>query len=131
MMLFVNRHAARKRRCTVNKNLLDKGEKFVDLSVTTPLDDIAIIGLALRVPGAHSAETFWHNLQQGVGAVREFTDAEMVAAGVDPALLQDPKYVRSGTVLDDIDQFDARFFGYSPREAELLDPQQRLFLECA
>lgn len=103
----------------------------MDPSETTPLDDIAIIGLALRVPGAHSAETFWHNLQQGISAIREFSDTEMVAAGVDPALLRDPKHVRFGSVLEGIDQFDARFFGYSPREAELLDPQQRLFLECA
>jgi phthiocerol/phenolphthiocerol synthesis type-I polyketide synthase E len=111
--------------------LLDKGEKRVELTATTPLDDIAIIGLALRVPGARSAEAFWHNLQQGISSMREFTEAEMVAAGVDPDLLQNPKYVRFGSVLDDIDQFDARFFGYTPREAELLDPQQRLFLECA
>jgi phthiocerol/phenolphthiocerol synthesis type-I polyketide synthase E len=92
---------------------------------------IAVIGVALRVPGAADADEFWRNLRDGVGAIVSFTDDEVLASGVDPALVNDPKYVKAGPVLDDIDQFDASFFGYTPREAEIMDPQQRLFLECA
>lgn len=103
----------------------------MDQPVTPSPNDIAIIGMALRVPGANSVDAFWHNLQNGVEVIREFTNDEMLAAGANPDLLKQPAYVKAGFVLDDIDQFDARFFNYTPREAELIDPQQRLFLECA
>jgi len=97
---------------------------------TTGLE-IAIIGMAGRFPGAGSVEEFWGVLRDGKEAIAPL-DAEMLRRqGVDDALLNDPQYVRAGGVLADVDQFDAAFFGYSPREAELLDPQQRLFLECA
>src|SRR5262245_34952321 len=92
---------------------------------------IAIVGMACRFPGAGSTEQFWQNLRDGVESVAFFSDEELRAAGVDPVLLADPNYVKAGTMLADIEQFDAAFFGYSPREAETLDPQQRLFLECA
>jgi amino acid adenylation domain-containing protein len=93
--------------------------------------EIAIIGMAGRFPGSKDLEEFWRNLCQGVEAVSFFSDQELIEAGVGPALLNDPNYVKAGVVLDDIDQFDALFFGYSPREAEVMDPQHRLFLECA
>ncbi|MFO1432622.1 MAG: polyketide synthase [Candidatus Competibacteraceae bacterium] len=93
--------------------------------------EIAIIGMACRFPGAGSIETFWENLRDGVESITFFSNEELLAAGVDPVLLADPNYVKAGTVLSDIDQFDASFFGFTPREAEILDPQQRLFLECA
>lgn len=102
----------------------------MDQSATTSPNDIAVIGMALRVPGADSVPAFWHNLQNGIESIREFTHEEMLTAGVDPDLLKHPSYVKAGSVLDGIDLFDARFFGYTPREAELIDPQQRLFLEC-
>ena len=92
---------------------------------------IAVVGIGLRMPGAANPEEFWDNLRQGVEARTEFSDEELLEAGVDPALLANPDYVRAGFVLEDIDSFDAAFFGMSPREAELLDPQQRIFLECA
>ena len=93
---------------------------------TTGLE-IAIIGMAGRFPGAGSVEEFWGVLRDGKEAIAPL-DAEMLRRqGVDDALLNDPQYVRAGGVLADVDQFDAAFFGYSPREAELLDPQQRLF----
>ncbi|MBD2095654.1 SDR family NAD(P)-dependent oxidoreductase [Trichocoleus sp. FACHB-591] len=98
---------------------------------THSLDGIAIIGMTGRFPGAKNIQEFWHNLQNGVEAIAWFSDEELLAAGVEPDLLQHPNYVKAGAVLDGIDQFDAAFFGYSPREAETLDPQQRLFLECA
>ncbi len=93
--------------------------------------EIAIIGMAGRFPGARDVETLWANLRAGVESISVLTDEELLAAGEDPARLADPAYVRSTSRLDDIDQFDAGFFGMTPREAELMDPQQRLFLEHA
>ena len=91
---------------------------------------IAIIGMAGRFPGANSVEEFWQNLCDGVESITFFTEEQMLEAGVDPALLANPKYVKARPILADVEHFDAAFFGYSPREAELLDPQHRLFLEC-
>ncbi len=93
--------------------------------------EIAIVGMAGRFPGARSVAELWRNLRAGVESIRLFTEEELRAAGVDPALLANPRYVRAGAVLDDIELFDAAFFGVPPREAELMDPQHRLFLECA
>ena len=95
------------------------------------LEGIAVVGMAARVPGAKNVELFWQNLRNGVESVIRFTDEELLRAGVSASLLRNPNYVKAGAVLDDIEFFDASFFGYSPREAELIDPQQRLFLECA
>ncbi len=95
------------------------------------LDGIAIIGMAGRFPGAENVEQFWRNVRDGVESISSFTDEELKAAGVPEETLRSPQYVRAGAVLDDIDLFDASFFGFSPREAEIIDPQHRLFLECA
>ncbi len=94
-------------------------------------DAVAVVAMAGRFPEAPDLETFWRNLRDGVESIRAFTDDELRAAGVPEAQLGDPSYVKAGTVLDGADLFDAWFFGYNPREAELIDPQQRLFLECA
>ena len=93
--------------------------------------DIAIIGMARRFPGAKDIDQFWQNLRDGVESISFFNDEELAASGVDPALFGNPGYVKAKGVLDDVELFDAAFFGYSPREAEVLDPQQRIFLECA
>jgi len=93
--------------------------------------DIAVVGMAGRFPGAGNIDQFWKNLRDGVEAISFFTDEQMTSFGVDPAMLRDPNFVKAGALLDNIDQFDRAFFGYSPREAELLDPQHRIFLECA
>lgn len=93
--------------------------------------DIAIIGLAGRFPGARNIDEFWQNLRNGVESISFFSDEELLSSGVQPALLQNPRYIRANGILDDIELFDASFFGYSPREAAMLDPQQRLFLEDA
>ncbi|TLY18004.1 MAG: type I polyketide synthase, partial [Nitrospirae bacterium] len=100
-------------------------------TATAPLEEVAIIGMAGRFPGASNVNELWRNLRDGVESVISFTDQELLAGGVDPALLVDPNYVKAGTFVEGADLFDAAFFGFNPREAEITDPQQRLFLECA
>ncbi|RYZ40917.1 MAG: amino acid adenylation domain-containing protein [Myxococcaceae bacterium] len=92
---------------------------------------IAIIGLAGRFPGAPDLESLWSLLVEGREGLSRFSKEELVAAGVDPKLMEDPAYVRASGVLEDAEFFDAPFFGYSPQDARLMDPQLRLFLECA
>jgi acyl transferase domain-containing protein len=92
--------------------------------------EIAIVGMACRFPGARDAESFWQNLRHGVESVSRLSDDELLRMGVDPALLRRPNYVRAAQVVEDMDRFDAGFFGYNAIEARLIDPQQRLFLEC-
>lgn len=94
------------------------------------VEGIAIIGMAGRFPGAADVRTFWNNIKNGVESITHFAPEELdipepSGASADPA----SGYVRAKGVLEGIDQFDARFFGYLPREAELMDPQQRIFLE--
>src|SRR5580698_9165085 len=96
-----------------------------------PPSSIAIIGLSCRFPDAPNLQAFWRNLEQGVESLVAFSDEELLEAGVPADLLTNPNYVKKGTVLEKADLFDAGFFGYSPREAEIIDPQQRIFLECA
>jgi amino acid adenylation domain-containing protein len=90
---------------------------------------VAIVGLAGRFPGARSAEALWRNVLAGVESIRPLTDAELRGAGISEELLNDPRYVKARGILDDADLFDAPFFGVNPREAELMDPQHRVFLE--
>ncbi len=94
-------------------------------------DDIAIVGMAGRFPRAENVHELWRNLLDGIEGVTFFSDQELLDAGVDPALLKNPDYVRAGGVLDDIARFDADLFDMPADEAELLDPQHRLFLESA
>jgi len=94
-------------------------------------EGIAIIGMALRFPGAPLVEQFWKNLCEGVESIRAFSDEELLSGGEDPALLTSPAYVKSSGVLEGVEFFDADFFGFTPREAESTDPQHRLFLECS
>ncbi|MEA2987964.1 MAG: hypothetical protein QOG83_675, partial [Alphaproteobacteria bacterium] len=94
-------------------------------------ESVAIIGMKGRFPGADSIEKLWQNLQDGIESITTFSERELQAAGVDPAYVNIPGYVNRGSVLESIDQFDAAFFGYSARDAETIDPQQRIFLECA
>ena len=96
-----------------------------------PDDRIAIVGMAGRFPGAQDVDAFWQNLRDGVESIAILDDADLVASGVEAAMMADPRYVRAASILDDVDRFDADFFAMSPREAELLDPQHRLLLECA
>jgi len=91
--------------------------------------DIAIIGLAGRFPGADNLDMFWQNICEGKESISFFTDDEL--ADKNSRLLENANYVKAASVLSNIDKFDASFFGYSPKEAQLMDPQQRIFLECA
>jgi acyl transferase domain-containing protein/acyl carrier protein len=93
--------------------------------------EIAVIGMAGRFPGAKNIDEFWRNLRDGVESVTFFSEAELAEAGVDASVMRHPNFVNAGAALDDIEMFDAAFFGYSPREAEVMDPQHRIFLECA
>jgi len=92
--------------------------------------DLAVVGMAGRFPGAPDVRTFWANLRNGTESIT-FYDAETLrAAGVPERELADPAYVRAAATVDGYELFDARLFGYSAREAALIDPQHRLFLEC-
>src|SRR6185436_18152010 len=92
---------------------------------------IAVIGMAGRFPGARNLDEYWRNVAAGVESVKFFTEAELLAAGEAPEALQDPNYVRAWPVLEDIDAFDAGFFGMSPHDAAVMDPQHRLYLQIA
>jgi acyl transferase domain-containing protein len=92
---------------------------------------IAVIGMSGRFPKSRNIAQFWRNLCEGRECISFFSDEELLAAGVHRSILDDPKYVKAGGYLEDADLFDAGFFRFSPREAEIMDPQQRLFLECA
>jgi phthiocerol/phenolphthiocerol synthesis type-I polyketide synthase E len=96
-----------------------------------PPHAVAIVGMAGRFPGAQGLDEFWRNIRDGIEALETFSDADLEGAGVPEDLRSDPSYVAKGTVLHACDEFDANFFGYSPREAQIIDPQQRIFLECA
>ncbi|WP_433790748.1 type I polyketide synthase [Actinoplanes sp. CA-252034] len=90
---------------------------------------IAVVGMAGRFPGAPDIDAYWANILAGRDCLTDLTTGQLRAAGVDPALIEDPAYVPSAALLDDIDRFDATLFGYSAREAAIMDPQQRLFLQ--
>src|SRR5271165_5707361 len=94
-----------------------------------PLDAIAIIGMAGRFPGASSVAEFWQNQLRGIESISRFRVDELEVPDA-AELVKQPNYVPVRAILDNIDLFDAEFFGILPKEAELMDPQQRLFLEC-
>ncbi|MCA1566114.1 MAG: polyketide synthase, partial [Acidobacteria bacterium] len=93
--------------------------------------EIAIIGMAGRFPKSKNIDEFWRNIRDGVECITFLTDEELEFSNIDPAARNHPNYVKAASILDDVELFDAPFFGYTPREAEVMDPQQRLFLECA
>jgi amino acid adenylation domain-containing protein len=93
--------------------------------------EVAVIGMAGRFPGAPDLAAFWRNLEGGVESISFFSEEELLAAGIPSEVLADPNYVRAGGALEGSDLFDAGFFDVSPREAQILDPQQRVFLECS
>jgi amino acid adenylation domain-containing protein len=100
----------------------------INLEDENPLEGIAIIGMAGKFPGAPDLETFWANIAAGKDTIKHFSRAELEAKNR-AALEFGPDYVAAHGVLEDADLFDAGFFGISPRDADYLDPQHRLFLE--
>ncbi len=97
----------------------------------TTSSHVAVIGMAGRFPSAADVGELWNLLSEGRDGIRFFSDQELLEAGVDPARLDDDHYVKGRGALADPELFDADFFGLSPRDAQILDPQQRLFLEVA
>jgi acyl transferase domain-containing protein/SAM-dependent methyltransferase len=93
--------------------------------------EIAVVGMAGRFPSAGSVDALWKKLANGEECISFFTSEELIASGIDPAIVNDPSYVKAAGVVEGEDLFDAAFFNYSPREAALIDPQQRMFLEIA
>lgn len=93
--------------------------------------DIAIVGMSVNVPGAEGVDAYWQNLRAGLESITPLTHDELLSAGVSPASLADPNYVPHAALLDGFADFDAEFFGFSPKEAAILDPQHRKFLEVA
>ena len=114
-----------------NKAELQSGQQSLKTTVD-PLKtvDIAIVGMACRFPDADSPEQFWENVSQGVESIEEFSKEALLASGIPKETIEQPNYIKSGVVLKKLDQFDADYFGFTPREAEILDPQQRLLFEC-
>ena len=112
----------------VYKNVLPHETKD---SLADAGNDIAIIGMAVRYPGARNIDEFWANLRGGVESIRRLSDEDLLKAGVDPRLIADKNYVKACACMDDVDGFDASFFGFNPREVQLMDPQHRIILECA
>lgn len=96
-----------------------------------PENAIAVVGMAGRFPGARDIAAFWLNLRDGVESITELTDQELLEAGVEAELLANPNYVKAAALLDDVELWDAGFFGFNPKEAAIMDPQHRHFLECA
>lgn len=92
---------------------------------------IAIIGMACRLPGADDPEQFWVNLREGVESLTRYSPEQLAERGVDREVIENPAYVPASGEPSDVPGFDAAFFGYSAREAQLMDPQHRYFLECA
>lgn len=93
--------------------------------------EIAIIGMSGRFPKSRNTKEFWKNIVEGRECISFFSDAQLERAGILTETLANPNYVKANGMLDDLDLFDAPLFGFTPREAQLLDPQQRIFFECA
>ncbi|HLP61397.1 MAG TPA: beta-ketoacyl synthase N-terminal-like domain-containing protein, partial [Candidatus Deferrimicrobium sp.] len=93
--------------------------------------EIAVIGMTGRFPGSKNIHEFWDNIKNGVESIHFFTDDELKESGVSLSLLENPNYVKANGMLEDFEYFDTSFFGYTPKEAEIMDPQIRIFHECA
>ena len=104
-----------------NHNLTDEENNF----------DLAIIGMTGRFPGAENIDQYWQNLCSGEESITYFSDEELEEAGIDSNVLKEANYVKASPMFSDPSLFDAKFFGYSPKEASYMDPQHRIFLECA
>ena len=100
-------------------------------TVEPPANAIAVIGMAARLPGANSVSAFWDNLRRGEESIVTLSAEALSAQGIGDEVLANAAYVRRAPLLDGVDEFDADFFGFTPRDARMTDPQHRLFLQCA
>ena len=93
-------------------------------------NDIAIVGISLRVPGAQTPSAFWENLRDGVESIQRLDEETLLAAGESAETLRQPNYINASGSLENMKMFDGEFFGFSPKESAILDPQHRHFTEC-
>ncbi len=105
-------------------------ERFPQVATLAP-NAIAVIGMAGKFPGADSVSAFWDNLRRGEESIVTLSDEDLLAAGVTEKALANHAYVRRAALLNGIEEFDADFFGFTPHAARMMDPQHRLFLQCA
>ncbi|MEM7356296.1 MAG: beta-ketoacyl synthase N-terminal-like domain-containing protein, partial [Acidobacteriota bacterium] len=92
---------------------------------------LAVVGLSCRLPGSDDAVAFWRQLRAGVESIERFDAEALRAAGVAAERTADPDYVPCRGRVKGLEDFDADFFGLSPRDASRMDPQHRAFLQCA
>jgi len=93
--------------------------------------DIAIVGMAVHLPGADNIQQFWSNLADGVESIQKLSEKELLRAGEPLHRIKNPNYVPAAAKLDNFEMFDGDFFGLSPKESAIMDPQHRQFLECS
>jgi phthiocerol/phenolphthiocerol synthesis type-I polyketide synthase E len=110
---------------------VNSSTQFLSASNSLPLNAIAIVGMAGKFPGADSLSAFWRSLRRGEESIVTLSEDDLIAAGVGDKALANPAYVWRAALLDGIDEFDAEFFGFTPQGARMMDPQHRLFLQCA
>jgi len=110
---------------------MDGGNARTDAAADLTSNDIAIVGMALKVPGSQGVDDFWRNLGSGTESIERLDEQALRDAGESAGRMADPNYVPSAARLEGFDRFDAAFFGFGPRDAAILDPQHRKFLEVA
>src|SRR6185312_7550936 len=125
------RHATQSDAPAITERIDSKGDLGVDERVRGDEADegldVAIVGMSGRFPGAQDVEELWDHIAGGRESIHQFSDDELRRAGVRADFLSAPDYVKAKGVLRDPSGFDAGLFGFLPREAALIDPQQRVF----
>lgn len=116
----------------LHAGLVDMREEQLDRPADTAISetDIAIIGMAGRFPGAADVDALWQRVSRGEDCLTDLNAADLIAAGLPAELVNDPDYVLRSGIVQDVDMFDADLFGIGPRDASIMDPQHRIFLEC-
>jgi len=117
--------ASRLKRKKQKLKILQHGKNKGDTGM-----EIAVIGMAGRFPGAKNIDEFWENLKNGVESISFFSEEELKDSGIEPGLLNTPPYIKAKGILENIDCFDSSFFGYTPVESDMMDPQMRVFHHC-
>lgn len=95
-----------------------------------PEHSIAVIGMAGRFPGADGIDEYWRNLRDGKESIHHFSEDELRESKIPETVIRDPNYVKARGIIEGVESFDSTFFGLNPRQARILDPQQRVWLEC-